>query len=222
MKKVIILNASPRKNFNTAKMLKEAQKGAESVGAEAEYFNLYDINYKGCLSCFACKRKGNTTNCVCAVKDDLRPILEKCVSADAVIIGSPVYFSYPTGEFRSFLERFLFPIHTYLVDKETGNLKSLRPKTIPVGVIFTMNCPKEMMERYNYPTILEDNVKCFNHVLGYSEVLYSCDTYQFIDYSKYDIDLFDEKEKAKVRDEQFPKDLENAYNLGKRLIEMQI
>ena len=222
MKKAIILNASPRKNFNTAKMLKEAQKGAESVGAEAEYFNLYDINYKGCLSCFACKRKGNTTNCVCAVKDDLRPILEKCVSADAVIIGSPVYFSYPTGEFRSFLERFLFPIHTYLVDKETGNLKSLRPKPIPVGVIFTMNCPKEMMERYNYPTILEDNVKCFNHVLGYSEVLYSCDTYQFIDYSKYDIDLFDEKEKAKVHDEQFPKDLENAYNLGKRLIEMQI
>lgn len=221
MKKAIILNASPRKNFNTAKMLKEAQKGAESVGAEAEYFNLYDINYKGCLSCFACKRKGNTTNCVCAVKDDLRPVLEKCVSADAVIIGSPVYFSYPTGEFRSFLERFLFPIHTYLVDKETGNLKSLRPKIIPVGVIFTMNCPKKMMERYNYPTILEDNVKCLNHVLGYSEVLYSCDTYQFIDYSKYDIDLFDEKEKAKVRDEQFPKDLEKAYDLGKRLIEMQ-
>ena len=59
-------------------------------------------------------------------------------------------------------------------------------------------------------------------MLGYSEVLYSCDTYQFIDYSKYDIDLFDETEKAKVRDEQFPKDLENAYNLGKRLIEMQI
>ena len=42
MKKVIILNSSPRKNFNTAKLLKEAQKGAESVGAQAEYFNLYD------------------------------------------------------------------------------------------------------------------------------------------------------------------------------------
>ena len=218
MKKVIILNGSPRKNFNTAKLLKEAQRGAESVGAEVEYFNLYDLNYKGCLSCFACKRKNATTNCVCAIKDDLRPVLEKCIQADSIIIGSPVYFSYPTGEFRSFIERLLFPVHTYLVDKETGGLKSLRPKTIPVGVIFTMNCPKDWMEKYNYPIILEDNVKSLEHVMGYSEVLYSCDTYQFIDYSKYDIDLFDEKHKAQVRDTQFPKDMENAFEMGKRLV----
>ena len=221
MKKVVVINGSPRKNFNTAKLLKEAEKGAIQAGAEVEYFNLYDLNFKGCLSCFACKRKGNTTNCVCAVKDDLRPVLEKCIQADAIIIGSPVYFSYPTGEFRSFLERLLFPVHTYLVDKETGGLKSLRPKTIPVGVIFTMNCPKEWMEKYNYPVILEDNVNSLNHVFGYSEVLYSCDTYQFIDYSKYDIDLFDEKHKAKVRDEQFPKDLQAAYELGKKLVNLQ-
>ncbi|MBR1460289.1 flavodoxin family protein [bacterium] len=221
MKKVVVINGSPRKNFNTAKLLKEAEKGAIQAGAEVEYFNLYDLNFKGCLSCFACKRKGNTTNCVCAVKDELRPVLEKCIQADAIIIGSPVYFSYPTGEFRSFLERLLFPVHTYLVDKETGGLKSLRPKTIPVGVIFTMNCPKEWMEKYNYPVILEDNVNSLNHVFGYSEVLYSCDTYQFIDYSKYDIDLFDEKHKAKVRDEQFPKDMQAAYELGKKLVNLQ-
>ena len=220
MKKVIVLNGSPRKNFNTAKLLKEAQRGAEESGAQVEYFNLYDINFKGCLSCFACKRKGATTNGVCAIKDDLRPILEKCIQADAIIIGSPVYFSYPTGEFRSFLERLLFPVLTYLVDKENGGLKSLRPKTIPVGVIFTMNCPKDLMEKYNYPAILEDNINSLRHVFGYSEVLYSCDTYQFLDYSKYDIDLFDEKEKAKVRDEQFPKDLQSAYKLGQKLVNM--
>ena len=100
-----------------------------------------------------------------------------------------------------------------IVDKETGGLKTLRPKTIPCGVIFTMNCPREWMEKYNYPTILEDNVNCLNHIFGYAESLYSCDTYQFIDYSKYDIDLFDEKHKAKVRDEQFPIDLENAFEI---------
>ena len=217
MGKIIIINGSPRKNFNTAKLLKEAQKGAESTGAQTEYFNLYDLNFKGCYSCFACKRKGATTNCVCAIKDDLKPILEKCIQADAIIIGSPVYFSYPTGEFRSFLERLLFPVHTYLVDKQTGSLKSLRPKTIPVGVIFTMNCPEELMKKYNYPTILEDNVNSLNHVFGYSEALYSCDTYQFTDYSKYDIDLFDENHKAQVRETQFPKDLQKAFDMGKRL-----
>ena len=220
MKKVVILNGSPRKNFNTAKLLKEAQKGCEQAGAEAEYFNLYDLNYKGCLSCFACKRKGATTNCVCAIKDDLRPVLEKCINADSIIIGSPVYFSNPTGEFRSFLERLLFPVHTYMVDKETGGLKSLKPKTIPVGIIYTMNCPEEWVDKYDYPTILGSSVDNCKAVFGYSEVLYSYDTYQFIDYSKYDVDLFDEKHKREVRDTQFPKDLKNAYELGKKLINM--
>ena len=46
MKKVIILNWSPRKNFNIAKLLKAAEKGCGSVWAEVEYFNLYDLNYK--------------------------------------------------------------------------------------------------------------------------------------------------------------------------------
>jgi hypothetical protein len=56
--KTIILNGSPRKNWNTAQVLKSAQKGAESVGAETEYIDLYDLSYTGCRSCMACKRKG--------------------------------------------------------------------------------------------------------------------------------------------------------------------
>lgn len=38
--KTIILNASPRKNWNTAQLLKSAAKGAESAGAEVEYIDL--------------------------------------------------------------------------------------------------------------------------------------------------------------------------------------
>ena len=220
MKKVIVLNGSPRKNFNTAKLLKEAQRGAESTGAEVEYFNLYDYNFSGCRSCFACQRKGSTTEGVCAIKDDIRPILEKCIKSDAVIIGSPVYFSYPTGVFRSFAERLLFANHTYMVDKENGGCKRRLDKTIPTGVIFTMNCPEELASQINYPVILEENVKSLNHIMGYAESLYSYDTYQFADYSKYNCDLFDEKTKSKVREEQFPKDLEKAFDLGKRLVEI--
>ena len=40
--KTIVINASPRKTWNTAEIMQSAQKGAESVGAETEYFNLYD------------------------------------------------------------------------------------------------------------------------------------------------------------------------------------
>ena len=169
------------------------------------------------MSCFACQRKGSTTNGLCAIKDDIQPILEKCINADGLIIGSPIYFSYPTGIFRSFMERVLFPNHTYMVDKENGGLKRRMDKIIPTGIIFTMNCPKDWMETYNYPVILEDNQKTFNHIFGYSEILYVNDTYQFYDYSKYNCDLFDEKHKKEVRETQFPKDMANAFELGKKI-----
>lgn len=56
--KVIAINGSPRKNWNTHKLLNAALEGAKSMGAETEIIHLYDLNYTGCRSCFACKRKG--------------------------------------------------------------------------------------------------------------------------------------------------------------------
>ena len=221
MKKVIILNASPRKNFNTAKLLKEAQRGAQDTGADVEYFDLYNYNFLGCRSCFACQRKGSTTEGVCAIKDDIKPILEKCINADAIIIGTPVYFSYPTGVFRSFAERLLFANHTYMVDKENGGLKRRLEKVIPTGIIFTMNCPEDLAKNINYPITLGESVNNFAHIMGYAEGLYSYDTKQFADFSKYNCDLFDENHKNEVQQTQFPKDLEKAYNLGKKLTEME-
>ena len=55
--KAIVLNASPRKNWNTAQLLKAAQKGAEDAGAETEYIDLYDLSFTGCRSCLLCKRQ---------------------------------------------------------------------------------------------------------------------------------------------------------------------
>lgn len=222
MKKVIILNASPRKNFNTAKMLKEAQKGAESVGAEVEYINLIDLNYKGCISCFACKRKGSTTNGLCAYKDDLRPILDKIINSDAVIIGSPIYYSFPTGMFRNLLERMLFAAGTYMKDEKTGWSKRVLQRTIPVGLIYTMNIPEAKIKQFKYDTILETTEWTVKTIFGYAETLNAYDTYQFNDYSKYDCDVFDEGLKAKVQKEQFPKDLEKAFDMGKRLSIIQV
>ena len=52
--KVIGINGSPRKKWNTAMLLAKALEGAASQGAETDSFHLYDLNYKGCVSCFAC------------------------------------------------------------------------------------------------------------------------------------------------------------------------
>lgn len=101
--KVIAINGSPRKNWNTAIMLQSALEGAKADGAETELINLYDYEYKGCVSCLACKRKGSKANGLCAYKDALNTILEKCKEADALVLGAPIYFGDVTGMMRSFL-----------------------------------------------------------------------------------------------------------------------
>lgn len=216
-KKVVIINGSPRKNFNTSQMLKGAESGAIHSGAETEYFNLYDYNFKGCISCFACKRKGNTTNGLCAYKDELTAILEKCLNADAIIFGSPIYFAYPTGEFKSFLERLVFPCLSYLKDEKTGFLRRVLNKTIKTGIIYTMNVPEQMANTSNYPSILDTIPNFFELAFGHCETIYTYDTAQFSDYSKYDCDLFDANHKMKMKETQLPKDIEKAFELGKRL-----
>jgi multimeric flavodoxin WrbA len=110
--KAIGINGSPRKKWNTAALLDKAIEGAVSEGAKAELIHLYDLNFKGCISCFACKAKNGKSYGKCAVKDELTPVLEKVNEADVIILGSPIYFGTVTGEMRSFMERLLFPFST--------------------------------------------------------------------------------------------------------------
>lgn len=212
--KALFVNGSPRKNWNTHKMLESAMQGAAEAGAETELVHLYDEAFKGCVSCFACKVKGNKTNGLCAFKDPLTPTLKKAREADVIVIGSPVYFSYPTGPTRSFLERLLFPALAYKPEPERRIIK----KTIPTAMIYTMNCPEGLAAQINYPTILGANAQALQMLFGYSETLCAYDTYQFGDYSRYDVTMFNEADKAKHRDERFPQDLEKARELGARLV----
>ena len=213
----MFFNASPRKGWNTAKMLEAAKVGAEEAGAETELVNLYDISFPGCKSCFACKLKNAKTNGVCAIRDDLRPILERARQADVLVLGSPIYFSYPTGVYRAFLERLAFPVYSY--HYEDGKPLVCRDKVIETANIFTMNCPEGMMKEIGYPTLLEVNTQTLAAVFGASETLYACNTYQFADYSRYDMTIFTEEEKRTHRDTHFATDLANARALGKRLVE---
>lgn len=56
MKKIIIIDGGPRKIFNTAAMLQKFAEGASSVSSDVEVktVRLYDLDYKGCMSCMAC------------------------------------------------------------------------------------------------------------------------------------------------------------------------
>ena len=139
--KTVIINGSPRKNWNTARVLTEARKGAEAAGHETTYVDLYDLKYTGCRSCLGCKRRGIDEPCKCYIKDDLTPILERIYRADHLIIGSPIYFAQPTGEVRSLLERVCFPPLSY------NDYTSLFSGKVDVTVFLTMNTPIEAYEQ---------------------------------------------------------------------------
>ncbi len=90
MKKVIILNGSPRKNWNTYKMCESFANGVKDSGAEAEIINLYDVDFKGCRSCFACKLKGGKSFGRCGYPDGLSPVLDNLsISILATPVTSP-------------------------------------------------------------------------------------------------------------------------------------
>lgn len=209
--KVIGFNGSPRRRWNTAMLLNHALEGADSQGAETELIHLYDYNYKGCISCFACKLKGGKSYGRCAVNDDLKPILRKVEEADAIILGSPIYFGVTTGEIRSFLERAMFQYLVY-----DGNYISLFKKKIPTGFIYTMNVNQSYVEELGYKENLKGTEMAIKRIFGASESLFVTDTYQFDDYSKYESTGFNEEEKAKRRKEVFPRDCQNAFDMGVR------
>jgi multimeric flavodoxin WrbA len=216
--KVYAINGSPRKNKNTATLLQKALDGVkDSVKdseIETEIINLYDLNYTGCKSCFACKRLEGKNYGKCAIKDDLQEVLEKVSQADGLIFGSPIYFSNITGQLQTFLERLLFPYLVY--DK---NHSSIAPKKMPTAFIYTMNVSQDFMEQMNYNLILNTLAAPIERVFTKPKVMYSNNTYQFDDYSKYKSDAFSEEEKAAHRAKQFPLDCEKAYEIGTSLIQ---
>lgn len=212
MKKVIILNASPRKSWNTYKMCESFAKGVNESGADAEIINLYDIDFKGCRSCFACKLKGGKSFGKCGYPDGLTPVLDKISQADGVVLASPIYFGDVTGVARSLIERLFFPFFEY-----KAGYPSIAPKKLKTAVIYTMNVNEDMAnEMYS---------DLFNKVEGFMEIAFSkpkriCafDTYQFMDYDKYVSEVFDKNHKLKQREEQLPKDLEKAYQAGLNML----
>lgn len=215
--KFYAINGSPRKNKNTATLLQKALDGvkesANGKEIETEIINLYDLNYTGCKSCFACKRLGGASYGKCAVKDDIQEVLEKVSQADGLIFGSPIYFGNITGQLQSFLERLLFPYLVY-----DNHHSSIAPKKMPTAFIYTMNVPEEFMDKVGYLSTFNKIESTLGHILTKPLVMYSNNTYQFDDYSKYKADLFSEEEKAEHRKMQFPLDCQKAFKLGANLI----
>ena len=209
--KAIAINGSPRKNWNTDMLLQQALKGAEDAGAQTELIQLSDLSFSGCRSCFACKINGAETG-HCMWKDDLHPVFDKILSADAVFMGSPVYLGNVSGMMYCLMERLVFSLLSY-----DDYSKKLFHGSINSCFFFTMNAPK-VFANTAYHGIMKQYADAMKRLGGSSEYYAACDTLQFDDYSKFDAGSFNEAHKRKMREERFPKDMKAAYDIGFKLI----
>ncbi|SDR72050.1 flavodoxin family protein [Parafannyhessea umbonata] len=206
----LALSASPRKAWNTAKLLKSAAEGAKSAGSEVEYIDLYDLNFTGCRSCMLCKRKG-AQRCHCYWKDDLSPIIDKIFRADVLLIGTAIYLGRPTSRYFEVLERLHFCSLSY------DDYSNYFTGKVNVGLFVSMNASKEFYDKL-YKDAFEGYARELQMLNG-EVCLYPChDTLQVADYSKYNMAGFDAERKKLSREKNFPRDLENAYQIGQRLV----
>jgi multimeric flavodoxin WrbA len=112
--KIVAFNGSPRKDGNTAILIKQVFKELESAGAVTELISLAGQKIQGCIGCGKCFIAKNNK---CAITDDpVNDYIEKMLLADGIIIGSPTYFADCTASVKALIER------SGMVSKANGNL----------------------------------------------------------------------------------------------------
>ncbi len=209
--KTIAINGSPRKNWNTAALLEFALKGAASAGSSTELIHLYELKFKGCISCFKCKIKGGKNYGKCAVRDGLTPVLEKIRHADMLIMGSPVYIGSVSGEMKSFMERLLFQYMIYS-DPPQSSFKG----KLKADFIYTLGMNRERFQNIPLKTHIETYEAIIRRTFGNIETLYCFDTYQMDDYTNIEYSMDIDKKRLR-RKTEFPKDCEKAFEMGKKI-----
>jgi multimeric flavodoxin WrbA len=113
MSKIIGFNGSPRKDGNTAVLVKTVLNELASRGVDTEFVQLGGQAIHGCTACMKCRENANSR---CVIEDDpVNECIEKIINADGIVIGSPTYFADLTPETKAFIDRVGF------VSRGSGN-----------------------------------------------------------------------------------------------------
>lgn len=105
--KVLGLIGSPRVGGNTETLVAEVLRGAASRGAQTEQVALNKLNISPCQACDACRKTKR-----CRIQDDMQALYDKIFEADALVLGTPIYFWGPSAQLKCFVDRW------YAIDQE--------------------------------------------------------------------------------------------------------
>ncbi len=111
-KKILILSSSPRTVSNSQTLSEEFARGAQDAGHEVELIRLRDMDIHYCTGCFSCHKTGH-----CAQKDDAASILGKMLSADVIVLATPVYFYSMSAQLKTMIDRTV-PVYTKITGKD--------------------------------------------------------------------------------------------------------
>lgn len=198
--KTVVINAGPKRKDVNAQLAKSALNGAESVGSDVEYFDLYKLDFSGCRVCLICKNDEEV--CRCFWRDDLSSVIEEILDADSLLIAVPIFFSQPASHYMALLERLIYCIVSY----KTGN--KFKGK-VNVGLFYTINYPKDYFEKSVRPHIKqsEDLLKMLN-----GKVVIET----FSNISKNFASNVSSEE-LKIKEEEFARDLDTVFEIGANL-----
>ena len=212
MKTIVAINASPRTEWNTGTLVREAAKGAGAEGAEIKIFDLYRLEkYTGCISCFGCKLAPNEGKCIC--KGGLAPVLDAIRNADGLIVGTPNYLGDVSAGFRALYERLIFQSLTYKTDP-----RSYSDRKIPVLFIMTSNSPKEFYAPAGYRKMLKGYQKSLDAFVGNTKLFIAGNTLQVKDYNRFDWTMFNPEAKKERHEKVFPEERKKVFALGAEMV----
>ena len=144
--KALLINGSPRKSGNTATALAEIAKVLESKGIETETMWIGNRPVRGCIACGKCFENPGR----CAFDDDVcNRISEKFAGADALIVGSPVYYGQPNGAVLSVIQRAFYSNGASISGKPAASVAVCR-RGGATASFETLNMPFLMM---NMPVV---------------------------------------------------------------------
>ena len=116
--KVLLINGSPRREGNTFIALSEAARALEAEGVGAEIVSIGTKAVQGCIACGKCAELGR-----CVFNDALyNEVREKLAGADALVVGSPVYYAGPNGSLCALLDRLFYSCSDRLAYKPAASI----------------------------------------------------------------------------------------------------
>lgn len=220
MKKIYAISGSPRKGWNTDMLLQAFCEGAKELeGVKTELVRLYDLKFRGCISCFGCQLDNDEHFAHCQVRDDIHQLLRDVPLADGLVLGSPIYQHNFTSGLHAFFERLIYQFTDFSGTAPRG--RSNAPKELLSATIYTMNVDEETTQRMNYEGTLEKVDYFLEFIFGHAPMERICayDTLQYKDPSRLRVAKYDADAKRRSRDERFPKDLERARAAGRTMAE---